>query len=253
MKVSSLQAEGVVLLPSSHPVFMRALRPGVAKEFEPLLSYATAIQNNADRSIIAYAVMWTTTDFDGTVRTGGRVVDNFTNLDAGTNLKPRETRIVAPGFGLEAGLTKVDALTRTHIDDLIKRYSDKKAVSIDLDAVLFDDGEAVGPDRNGWVSRWRAWLDAEKEVFAAAAEVSDLNRSSSMRAYIFQAGASSAEMGVRADHASGYEECLKYARAYFAQRIMEQMTSGNSEATMNEIRRMLAFKPYPIVHRTGGK
>ena len=44
-------------------------------------------------------------------------------------------------------------------------------IEIALDAVLFADGSAIGPDTEDQIPKWKAWNEAEKEVYTKVASV----------------------------------------------------------------------------------
>ncbi|HEV2464051.1 MAG TPA: hypothetical protein VGT04_09615 [Acidobacteriaceae bacterium] len=49
-------------------------------------------------------------------------------------------------------------------------FKSKRSLTISLEAVVFEDGTAIGPDPDNKILRWRALENAERDVFAAAVE-----------------------------------------------------------------------------------
>lgn len=181
VRVSSLESQGVVLLSWSHPDFARAFKPGRAMEFDAILPYTVVIKNDTDQEVIAYSVVWYCTGADGWVVRQPRTVFNFSTLRPGTNLRPHSAEVVSFLLALEAGGLHVDPPTEAAMNKAVTFYSQQAAIRISLEAVLFEDGSAFGTDDIGWIQRWKAWLEAEKEVFSKAAqtsppEVSDILR-----------------------------------------------------------------------------
>jgi hypothetical protein len=54
--ISSLPAEGVILVGSSSPQFATAFKSTRAQGYDALLPYTVVIQNNTDQEIVAYSV-----------------------------------------------------------------------------------------------------------------------------------------------------------------------------------------------------
>ena len=256
--ISSLGRDGVVLLPSSHPEFESAFKAGRAKEYDPILPYTVVIKNNTDEEIIAYSVLWNCTDADGHFTRSRRTVVNFSNLAPGANLIPHATEIVSMLSGLEAGGQRADFATVSRIDKDAARFSQQRDVNIALDAVLFADGSAIGPDAAHSIPRWKAWLDAEKEVLMAATRMSPSELQPGLRR-LAEPGVeivrrsngdlrNFADLSIMADHSDNYAECLILARGFFALAILDELEHGHMP-TMENIRGILRSKRYPIVHR----
>jgi hypothetical protein len=134
-------------------------------------------------------------------------------------------------------------------------------VNIALDAVLFADGTAVGPDTQHCIPRWKAWLEAEKQVFTAAVQSSSMERRALLR-QLAEPGSAEfrrnsqrdvnhfSDLGVVADHANTYAECLDLARAYVALAILAELDE-NSASTIDNLRAILASRQFPTVHKKG--
>ena len=159
--VSSLESEGVVLLSYGHPDFGRVFPAQKAPEYDALLPYIVMIRNDTDREITAYSVVWYST-------ATGLVTKKLRTTLPGVNLRPHSTQVVSLMSTLETGGPNVDPSTENAIRSLVAFFSRQAAVRISLEAALFDDGAAIGPDNEDWITRWKAELDAEKHVFTMA-------------------------------------------------------------------------------------
>ena len=248
--VSSLDAYKVVLLPWSHPDFARALKPGMAREFEALLPYTAVIKNDSDREVIAYSVLWNCVGVDGRVTTGARAVDTFSILQRGANFLPHSTEVVSLQLCLEAGASQVDMATKVSMGRLVDVFSQQISIDISLDAVLFDDGSAIGSDRAGWIPRWKAWLDAEREVLTTAVQSSDTERINILRQFA-TGDQDPGKLAALANHSADYGECLAHARGYFSRSLLKELESGNGETSIKNVRNIIGSKTYPSVHRMG--
>jgi len=59
-------------------------------------------------------------------------------------------------------------ITAEPVQGLLLYFERQRTVSVTLEAVLFLDGTTVGPDSGNWVAKWKAYFDAERDVFEAA-------------------------------------------------------------------------------------
>jgi hypothetical protein len=248
--VSSLDAYKVVLLPWPHPDFARALKPGMAKEFDALLPYTAVIKNDSDREVIAYSVLWNCVGVEGRATTAARTVDTFSILQRGANFLPHSSEVVSLQLSLEAGASQVDMTTKVSVDRLVDIFSQQISIDISLDAVLFDDGSAVGSDRAGWIPRWKAWLDAEREVLTTAVQSSDTERINILRQFA-TGDQDPGKLAALANHSADYGECLAHAKGYFSRSLLKELEEGNGETAMKNVRNIIGSKTYPSVHRMG--
>ena len=253
--ISSLESDDILLMGPSSPEFDAAFKPGRLREYDGVLPYTVVIKNASPQEVIAYSVVWNGNKARGSVTLSVRSVYDFSNLQPGAHLRPQSREIVSMSMSLEAGGLHWDP----YVEHLIALYSECAEVNIALDAVLFSDGSASGADTAGWIPRWKAWLDAEKEVLTKVAEASpsqvrdllhNLAERGSAIARVQSAGADPpfSVMAVLADHANSYEECLDLARAYFALSTIDQLDSVGAQA-LADIRATLLKKQYPAVHR----
>jgi hypothetical protein len=251
--ISSLEQDGIVLLPPSHPDFEAAFEPGRAKEYDELIPYTVVIKNNTDHAIIAYSVVWFCWD------AGGRPAKPTRSVIGGPPLAPRQTRAVSFNMALEAGGRSWDTSTEAAVKQNLRMLSKQTAVDIVLDAAVFDDGMAVGPDTEGWIARWSAQMDAEKEVFTAAVESSSGDLQSRLRRLMepgeaivrerLKEGANNpGQFAALAAHSKGYADCVALQRGYFALSILNELATGN-QPTIDNLRGILGSKRYPAIHR----
>ena len=262
VKVSSLELEGVVLIPWSNPMFEQAFQPGRAKGFDLILPFTAVVKNNTEQPIIAYSVVWTGSD--GELK-GIRSVFDFSSLAAGTGLLAHSMAIVSPSRSLEAGGLYWDEKQAGATKLIADRFSNEKVVNIILDAAVFADGTAVGPDDAHWIPRWKAWLNAEKEVLQTVVKCApaDLTRTlqhlsaspvplSTKTDESFSNHQAAAQVAILADRSSTYAECLSLAKKYFVLSITAELKEGTT-STIENLKGILQSKTYPQFHRKGEK
>jgi hypothetical protein len=258
--ILSLQKQGVVLLPSTHQDFVnRSSMTNRAPECGVLDPYTVLIANQTDREIIAYTVLWHAISPEGKVTTQTRAVFDFSDLRPGNHLGPKDNEFVYILPVIEAGKISNSA-TQATIDHEFEFYSRQKAVQITLDAVLFADGVAIGPDESGWIDRWRAWLDAEQTVFTDAITPPAGHAIPIMQAHLEPAlqrhiqlyhaePPDAGRLAILADHAADYQECLDWAKGYFALRILKDMERSGDGAVKLNLTNILRLKAYPRVRK----
>jgi hypothetical protein len=257
--VSQPEFDGVALLPSSHPDFQAALRAQRARQYDVLLPYSVAVRNDTDQEIIAYSVIWRCADASGQARNAERSVNSFATLGQGTGLMPHATHVVSLSPAVEAGSAAWDPAAEAGINRLVASLSGRAAIRISLDAVVFADGGFVGPDTARWVPRWKAWLEAEKEVFNAVVQAGGADAPALLRR-LAEPGQAVAmtysrervdrpeQLGVIADRwARGYADCLALAKGYFALSILNELNQG-ALPTLENLRHILGSKRYPAIH-----
>jgi hypothetical protein len=258
VSVSSLGSAGVILLPYRHPEFDRPFGTGRAAEYDPILPYTVVIRNDTDREVIAYSVIWFCTGADGWVKKQLRTTFNFSSLRPGDNLPPHSMQIVSSGLlDLEGGGHNPAGMMEA-MNEQVRFFFKQAAIRISLEAVLFDDGTATGPDHGGWIDRWRAELEADQEVMTRAAQSSmpnarDVLREFSNRALAIAKGKGEfvADVGllpIMAERTSDYSECLDLMRGYFALKLLDDLDKSGESALL-QVRSTLKSKRYPSVHR----
>ena len=256
--VSSLESEGVILIDSGSPEFAAALKPGRLKQYDPILPFTVVINNVSGQEIIAYSVVWTCKKEDGSVSRAVRSVYDFSNLETGAQLVSGLREVVSMVRELEAGGRRWDP----YAGQLVTQYSACAEVNIAVDAAVFSNGNAIGPDIAHWVPRWAAWLDAEREALAQIAnsspsEVRDLIHGLSEAGLAIARRSSKetptfAQLGVLADHAATYSESLDLAKAYFALASLDLLERSGSSAIDN-VRSMIQGKRYPLIKLERGR
>ena len=149
---SSAAAEGVYLLPSTHPHFELAFKLGRASGYAPLLPYTAVIENNTDEPIMAYSVVWHCRDANGRVRKPTRSVNGFSGLGkpvVGTH----STGIVSLDSALEADPSRWSDSAHTQVQHFVTLLStDVAMLDIVLDAVAFGDRGHRGRRHRGLTS-----------------------------------------------------------------------------------------------------
>ena len=164
--ISALNAYGVYLFPSTAPEFTQALSPARPKELDVLLPYAVLIKNDTDKEIIGYSVRWNCRDASGNA--GAPEVNRFDFSTFSSVIAPHGSQLVSSSIGPISAEIQWSGDLQGETERLVSYYSRQQNIAVRLDAVLFKDGTAIGLDGNNWISRWKAHIDAEREVYGLA-------------------------------------------------------------------------------------
>jgi len=119
---------------------------GVVQKFHP---YAFLLTNESNKTIVGLMTLWTFTDANGFPRTGEIHTDSFMQPHSPALLAPQSSLIVAPGAFLPVALANRPHLGAT-LTDLDGRLSPAiigaTNIKVEIDLVIFDDGEIAGPN-----------------------------------------------------------------------------------------------------------
>lgn len=174
ISINSLPADGLVLLPSTHPAFAAGLAPARALEGDALLPYAVLLHNTTEKEVLAYTVVWNCVDSTGTTVVHHATYFDFQSL---RGILPHQKRIVSIAPGLNTSF-RADAGFERQVAEFATFYSKQSSITVILDAVVFIDGTAIGEDTQGWIPRLKARLDAERDIAADMVQIAsaDLRR-----------------------------------------------------------------------------
>lgn len=130
------------------------------------------VRNKSDRTIVAYSIRWFLRDNSGTVTTHDH---SFMDPDGllssrtyihkppiATEIRDRESRFITP-------LGAVRDSDQLHELALQLQQSEwpRTIEAVSLDSIVFDDGEAFGPDQTGMVERFEAEVSARQDLMEA--------------------------------------------------------------------------------------
>jgi hypothetical protein len=161
----------------------------VIKQLEP---YILIVSNESRRKIVAYSAVWTITRRSDQGRTEFFKLLTFPNTVAGGSSKnefprdgeiyPGEARIAGASISGDKNLVREAELWRcephgeayfaqmAQSQSQHKEYTDASEIKMGLDAVIFDDGELVGPDRGHLAQHFSAYVNAEQSIYRKIVE-----------------------------------------------------------------------------------
>ncbi len=252
----ALDADGIHLFPPGSPAFDALLDPARDPFADALLPYAVAIANATDRDAIAYSVRWICRHASGKQVYHEVSPFQFRSPDPGKTLPAHSTCIVSlvPGLGT-AALAATEAL-RAQVASLEAFYRSQPAITIAVEAVVFRDGEAAGDDRNQWIPRWQAHMDADRALALALtadpppASVADYLRSVRDAACErSEPPLEPSQLAAHTNRAHGYDDCYALIKGYFAHRLLESLSTRDEASLVASIRADAHWRAYPRIHR----
>jgi hypothetical protein len=135
-------------------------------------SFAVVVKNTSGRAIAAFGMRFTKRFADGRIATSDIVASQPSALldlgQPGRYDRPPEG-LIMPGA---ARLVTTDGMVGSTNTGLMsyRTTTPWKIIKVELDSVVFDDGEATGPDDLGVVERLRSHIDAQQDLME---EISD--------------------------------------------------------------------------------
>ncbi len=258
IKFSGLESGGVSLLPSSTPEFNQALDATRPKQLDVLLPFAVLIKNDTDQEIVGYSVRWNCRDASGRVEAGEW--NRFDFSDFSGVIAPRGTELV---WGPISASNEWNADLQRSVEQLLSYYSKQRRIVVRLEAVLFKDGTAVGLDGNNWITRWKAYIDSEREVYAEASRTAPAELRFSMKRLADAASDlarpmfrnevddDTTRLVLAANQSGTYETCHALLRGYFATRVLAMIEERNEDSAIKFVSEVIASKKYPNVYRKG--
>jgi hypothetical protein len=158
IRISDFESEGVTLTPATGADFderSQAILDGNASPLFELKPYLAIVRNQNPRTVVAYTVSWTVTQRNGMSEVHGTQF-KFPDAVAGTNnglsllegreIRTGEERLV--GVGFEVWPPEHVNTYRDFGLEEARRLMNVTSVELTLDAVIFDDGTLLGPDRS---------------------------------------------------------------------------------------------------------
>jgi hypothetical protein len=192
--VKAFDEDGVLIIPPTHPDFDALARPLIGRvadvglQLKPMLAI---VSNESQQTVVSYSKTWTARYSDG--RTSRiRSHTSFPETVCGDILIARDPEALPPGAKrIEAANLVIQgyAQSEPYYDQFLGQFivekdqmlAHAKALSIELDAVIFADGTVVGTDQDHWltglfseyVSEKQAWYREILSRLDAGASVED--------------------------------------------------------------------------------
>lgn len=131
-------------------------------------------------------------------------------------------------------------------------FSGAQSVTVTLEAVILDDGTALGPDANNTIPRAQARVDAERLVLAGIAEAwkqgGPTGMSSYVKGLVSSAPPPHGSLAVHsASPASAYSEALSDMETLYAKQFLR--SAATNPAVLANFAQQALAKPPLNIHR----
>jgi hypothetical protein len=155
-------------------VYAAEVRALLGGELVPLVQASFWLQNDSDRVIVGIATTWVVTDKDGAIHRKRFTADSFLATNAQPVLGPHHRLLIAPRLWVQeeqlseyAASTYFARFERARLVRILEEFSRSATVRVEVDSVIFADGEVVGANRTGLDSEIVARKTAAEAVLAA--------------------------------------------------------------------------------------
>ncbi len=160
--IRDLSSDGVRLISPDAPEFDALAAPLVGSRAPRVLKMKPAlviVRNDSPRTIVAESLTWRVgRNVGGLVqRTNSQfpevIVGDTAISRSRKGVKPGECQVVAAGCVVENldAIDEMDTWIEHFVGERDRMVADSTGIAIELDAVIFDDGQLAGPDENGWL------------------------------------------------------------------------------------------------------
>jgi hypothetical protein len=185
--VESIDSANIHIHSFTSPQFQQALDPGRDTTLDGLLEYSVLLTNDSEKQIVAYSVRWLFTAADGTTTKSEVTVFDFSHFPSPSSSElPPHKSIFVTNVG-PARSVRDPRVLGLNDPQMIASFRAEKDIHIALAAVLFDDGSSDGKDPGAWISRWRAHMEAERDLFREAVTLPEDQLQSALANYVSQA------------------------------------------------------------------
>jgi hypothetical protein len=258
--IKSLNEEGVVLLPYDSPEFAAAAAPFTSiKERAALLPYAVLIKNRTNHDIMSYSVRWTPIGTDGLPAKPQLLTPR--SFRGATVIEAGASKLVSFVDSITLPPEVQDAALHRQMTRAAEFYRAQQSIEISLELVVFDDGTAIGPDRDGKLATLRAWRDAERDFSAQARSVEDPEAFSLTVRQIRDQGLQSLppadsrdihSLLLQAEISNDYTVSYRFARAYFAAQVAGWIEQTDAKSAQQKLNLITGRKRYVSIQRRKG-
>ncbi len=155
------EAKGIEITPYSSPSFAgkAAAKVVVAVDTTSLHPVSFFLTNHTGHTIVAYSTVWTVKNANGIVSTQSRVAGSLRSRSRGLSIPNGTERLITPvtqASGASAANPKFAARLQSVIDRTRSSFPSNSVITVSLEAVVLDDGLALGPDSTQAIQLLRA-------------------------------------------------------------------------------------------------
>lgn len=182
---ASWDTEGIRLTSPDSREFdslIRSLFKGNVEELLKSKSFLVIVSNHSPRTIVAYAMEWAVEqDRTQTIRCQFKYPDAVAGAVQlrGNEIRSGEQKIVANGMEIYCGrwgIAPTEECYLRQLADWSGRFVGAE-IRVTLDAVIFEDGELIGPDKSDLGDHFAAYVKAKEDVYRSLVQSLDSGQS----------------------------------------------------------------------------
>jgi hypothetical protein len=255
--VTSWKTEGITLTSPADPEFdslARSLFRGNSEELLKLKPFLVIISNNSGRTLVAYTLCWEVRMPDGrpfVTRSQHKYPDAVAGSIPmwGNEIRPGEQGLIAEGVEIYCGRWNekpTEDFCLRQFAEAFERFVNATEMRIGLDAVVFDDGELIGPDISKLNEHFAAYLQAKQDLYCSLLQSLDSGQSMDQAFRPIEAVITAPTTGLRVPH----ENPLAFWSRQAAAELRVWRKQHGDAALPDIVRRFIRKEPF-VVQRVG--
>lgn len=192
MHIKDLPQHNLRLISPADPSFDERVKKEFRGESNEVINalkpFSVFLENKGTNTVVGYLIQWCFTKADGTNQCYRKALLNPEALMGGENLPPELSRqsgqiephsaiflsLLSPGgggnLGIEITREEAEQIKQGKQPDqstLLQRFradaAECTAITVSIDAAVFDDGTFVGPDTSNFFNQTKAVIDAKRD------------------------------------------------------------------------------------------
>jgi hypothetical protein len=249
-----IEAEGLYVFQASETDLSRVLDPRRNPAWDALIPFSAVLRNASPQGLIAFSLRWHCDSDSGVHLTPEVTQFDFFRPSPQVVLSPSEATLASllVGLGTEH---EPDSRFDEEADVHLRFFQKQRSVRIVLEAALFEDGRAVGPDGSHWIERWRACLDAVNAVFGGAERPTRARLHALIARGVdsdpsFPEFFDSEPFLLKAHQATSYETAYPLYCGFYAARLLDEMDQQGDSRVLAYLNEHWASHKHVHVRRT---
>jgi hypothetical protein len=178
IQLRGLETDGITLISPAAAEFdslVQSLFKGNANLLLRLKPFLTVLSSNSDRTIVAFALKWTTPSRINLSQ--HKYPDAITGMvtERGNEILPGEQRIVAKGIEIDSGFSSGQATEDYYLHQFVAMFAAETTTTlqIEVDATILSDGTLLGADESDLATDFALYLKAKQDLYHSIIDLLD--------------------------------------------------------------------------------